>query len=149
MQMAMVSPQFHCVFDDNFETVHNKQQDTSIWHKKVHLQKPKETILSALHQDKLVTAHMQSPFPVLPRYGANIPNALMHLNVLEPVTQPVPTKNPSSELAATEYEADELHPQPSEEATQPAYLVNIAPTRQTRTGQQICTPSQFSFAAYH
>ena len=30
-QTGLVSPQFHCVFDDQFETVKNKPNDTSVW----------------------------------------------------------------------------------------------------------------------
>ena len=33
-----VSPQFHCVFGDDFDTVKKEQHDTSIWQRKVHLQ---------------------------------------------------------------------------------------------------------------
>ena len=90
------NPQFHCIFDDKFETVCNEQQDTSIWQKKAHLPKTKETILSPLHHDKLVTAHTQSPSLVLPRYGVNVPNALMHLtNELKPITKPVQQRTKS------------------------------------------------------
>ena len=149
-QTGIVSPQFHCVFNDNFETVQNEQQDTSMWQKKAHLQKTKETISSALHYHKLATASTQSPCLVFPRYGANIPRTLLHLiNTLEPITQSVPTENSTPEPASTEDQAVDLIPQPSEEATQPTYTVNITPTGQTRTRQQICTPSQFGFAAYH
>ena len=131
----MVSPQFHCVFDDNFEIVHTKQQDTSVWQKKAHLQQTKETIMSVLHSDKLVTAHHQSSSPVLPPYGPNIRNTLVHLNnIVEPMTQLGMTKDPVPEPTVAEDEADELLPQPIEEQTQLTYPVNTAPTGQTRTG---------------
>ena len=62
-------------------------------------------------------------------------------NILKPITQPVPTKNPIPEPAATEDQANELLPQPSKEPTQLSYPVNIAPTRQTRTANKsTCHP---------
>ena len=41
-QTGLVSPQFHCVFDDDFDTVKKEQSDTSIGKTKVHLQEAKE-----------------------------------------------------------------------------------------------------------
>ena len=37
-QTGLVSPQFHCVFDDDFNTVKKEQHDTSVCQRKVHLQ---------------------------------------------------------------------------------------------------------------
>ena len=129
VQTGMVGPQFHCVFDDNFETVCTEQQVTSVWQKKGHLQKTKETFTSAFHHDKLVTACTQSFSLVLPRYGANISNALVHLtNVLEPITQPVLTEDPDPEPAPAEDQVDEPFPQPSEDQPQLNYLANVTPT---------------------
>ena len=38
-QTGLVSPQFHCVFDDNSDTVKREQANTSIWKIKAHLLK--------------------------------------------------------------------------------------------------------------
>ena len=35
-QTGLVSPQFHCVFDDQFKTVKNEPNDTSVWQKKAY-----------------------------------------------------------------------------------------------------------------
>ena len=37
-QTGLVSPQFHCVFDNDFDTVKKEQHNTSVWQRKVHLQ---------------------------------------------------------------------------------------------------------------
>ena len=50
-QTGLLSPQFHCVFDDHFDTIQTEQYDMSQWHKKVHLQVWKEAMTSALHKD--------------------------------------------------------------------------------------------------
>ena len=41
-QTRLMSPQFHCVFNDNFDTVKKEQADTSIWKVKALLQEAKE-----------------------------------------------------------------------------------------------------------
>ena len=41
-QTRLVSPHFHCVFDDDFDTVKKEQADMSIWKTKAHLQEAKE-----------------------------------------------------------------------------------------------------------
>ena len=41
-QTRLISPQFHCVFNDDFNTVKKEQADTSIWKVKAHLQEAKE-----------------------------------------------------------------------------------------------------------
>ena len=41
MQTGLVSPQFHCVFDDDFDTVKKEQADTCIWKIKAHSQEAK------------------------------------------------------------------------------------------------------------
>ena len=41
-QTGLVSPQFHCVFDNDFDTVKKEQANTSIWKTKAHLQEANE-----------------------------------------------------------------------------------------------------------
>lgn len=42
-QTGLVSPQFHCVFDDTFDTVKHDPADTSLWQRKAHLHKQNDT----------------------------------------------------------------------------------------------------------
>ena len=55
-QTGLVSPQFHCVFDDDFDTVKKEQADTSIWKIKAHLQEAKEQVLEKSTRSSLVSA---------------------------------------------------------------------------------------------
>ena len=99
-QTGLVSPQFHCVFDDRFETVKNEPNDTSLWQRKAHFTK--------LAHDKTnnllisTPTHTQAPTPSLPLYASEIPATLLQLPAL-PVPQtnnePGQADNPESPVA--------------------------------------------------
>ena len=74
-QTGLVSPQFHCVFDDDFDTVKKEQADTSIWKIKAHLQEAKEQVLEKSTRSSLVSAPTNQPAPPLPSYGRDLPQA--------------------------------------------------------------------------
>ena len=161
-QAGLVSPQFHCMFDDNFDTVKREQADTSIWKVKAHLQEAKEQADEVTTQSSLISGPKHQPATSLHLYGRDIPQALQDLSQLLPdapattdgdqVPDPpaLPTEEPTSP-AATELQDPapdqvERHQQESS-TTQPPVV--IAPKGFTRTGRQICRPARFAYAAYH
>ena len=60
-QTGLVSPQFHCVFDDNFDTVKREQADTRIWKIKAHLQEAKERAAEVTTQSSLISGPKHQP----------------------------------------------------------------------------------------
>ena len=74
-QTGLVSPLFHCVFDDRFETVKNEPNDTSLWQHKAHFNKH----ASDKTNDPLISppTKAQAPTPRLPPYASDIPAALL------------------------------------------------------------------------
>ena len=44
-QTGLISPQFHCVFDDDFDTVWKEQANMRIWKSKAHLQDAKIRVI--------------------------------------------------------------------------------------------------------
>ena len=56
-QTSLISPQFHCVFNDDFDTVRKEQADTSIWKIKAHLQESKERVTKTTTQSSLISSH--------------------------------------------------------------------------------------------
>ena len=81
-QTGLVSPQFHCVFDDDFDTVKKEQADTRIWKAKAHLQEAKERAAEVTTQSSLVSSPKHQPVTSLPPYGRDIPQALQDLSQL-------------------------------------------------------------------
>ena len=69
-QTGLVSPQFHCVFDDRFETVKNEPNDTSLWQQKAHFTK----LATDKTNDLLISTptHTQAPTPHLSPYASEI-----------------------------------------------------------------------------
>ena len=151
-QTGLVSPQFHCVFDDRFETVKNEPNDTSLWQQKAHFTK----LATDKTNDLLISTptHSQAPTPRLSPYASEIPAALLQLP-----DQPVPQANnepgqadtpespvappPTADLPQA-FPADPMPPR----APSPNYPINIVPTGTTRTGRQVRTPSRFGYVAY-
>ena len=138
-QTGLVSPQFHCVFDDWFETVKNEPNDTSVWLQKAHFR----TLASDKTNDLLISlsTNAQAPTPRLPSYASNILAALLQLpdssvpqanNEPDQVTIP---EAPEAPQAAADI------PQAVPMATVPpgaptlTYPINITPTGTTRTGR--------------
>ena len=76
-QTGLVSPQFHCAFDDRFETVRNEPNDTSLWQQKTHFTK----LAFDKTNDLLISTptHTQAPTPRLSPYASEIPAALLQL----------------------------------------------------------------------
>ena len=151
-QTGLVSPQFHCVFDDRFETVKNEPNETSLWQRKAHFTK-----LSYDKTDDLLIStptHTQAPAPSLPSYASEIPAALLQLP-----DPPVPqtnnelgqADNPESPVAPPATldlpQAVPVDPMPPTAPSQ-TYPINIAPAGTMRTGRQVRTPSRFGYAAY-
>ena len=135
-QTGMVSPQFHCVFDDSFDTVKYDTHNPGLWQTKAHFHQIAEVTHDATHTDFLSTRPQrhQHTTPSLQPYGSNIPQALVELPALvHEATAPSPVTEPV-----------EPDPPPA-----PNFPVNIAPTGQTRTGRAIRAPSRFAQAAYH
>ena len=99
--MGLVSPQFHCVFNDWFETVKNEPNDTSLWQHKAHFRKhasdktnnllistptnaqaptPRSTPTNAQAPTPRSTpTNAQAPTPRLPPYASEIPATLLQL----------------------------------------------------------------------
>ena len=162
-QTGLVSPQFHCVFDDDFDTVKKEQADMSIWKIKAHLQEAKEQVLEKSTRSSLVSAPTNQPAPSLPSYGRDIPQALQDLSHLlpdipaaahepeEPSIPPAEEPTPITPVAAPEaqdpVQVPVVHPQ--QDAQSSDAPVVIAPSGYTRTGGQVQRPARFAYAAYH
>ena len=162
-QTGLVSPQFHGVFDDDFDTVKKEQADTSIWKIKAHLQEAKEQVLEKSTRSSLVSAPKNQPAPSLPPYGQDIPQALQDLSHLlldipaaahEPEESSIPPAEeptPITPVAAPEAQDPVQVPvgHPQQEAQSSDAPVVIAPSGYTRTGRQVRRPARFAYAAYH
>ena len=162
-QTGLVSPQYHCVFDDDFDTVKKEQADTSIWKIKAHLQEAKEIMMEKTTRSSLISGPTHQPTSPLPPYGRDIPQALQDLSQLlpdvpaaghqpeEPSIPPAEEPTPTT-LIATPDAQDPVHV-PVEHHQQDASSGNppvvIAPSGYTRTGRQVRRPARFAFAAYH
>ena len=83
-QTGLVSPQFHCIFDDDFDTVNKEQADTSAWKVKAHLQEAKERAAEVTTQSSLISSPKHQPATSLRLYGRDIPQALQDLSQLLP-----------------------------------------------------------------
>ena len=111
-QTGLVSPQFHCVFDDNFDTVKRKQANPSILKIKAHLQEAKEQAAEVTTQSLLISGPNHQPVTSLRPYVRDIPQAFQDLSRLLPdapttteggqVPDPPvpPTEEPTSPAAA-------------------------------------------------
>ena len=136
-QTGLVSPQFHCVFDDDFDTVKTAHADTSIWKIKAHLQEAKEQVLEKSTRSSLVSAPTNQPALSLPSYGRDIPQALQDLSHLLPdipaaVHEPEESSIPPAGLGPAPEAQDPVqvpvgHPQ--QEAQSSDAPVVIAPFR--------------------
>ena len=162
-QTGLVSQQFHCVFDDDFDTVKKEQADTSIWKIKAHLQEAKEIVSEKTTRSSLISALTHQPTSPLPPYGRDIPQALQDLSQLlpdvpatghqpeEPSNPPAEEPTPTSPIATPEAQ-DPVHV-PVEHHQQDAPSVDppvvIAPSGYTRTGCQVRRPARFPYTAYH
>ena len=83
-QTGLVSPQFHSVFGNDFDTVGKEQADTSIWKTKAHLQETKERVTENTTQSSLISGPKHQPVTSLPPYGRDIPQSLQDLSQLLP-----------------------------------------------------------------
>ena len=151
-QTGLVSPQFHCVFDDRFETVKNEPNDTSVWQHKAHFHKH----ASDKTDDLLISTPFkaQAPTSRLPPYASEVLAALLQLpdlsipqanNELDQVDIPEAPEAPQAAADLPQVAPAAPEPPGSPPLT---YPVNIAPTSTTCTGHQVRTPSQFGYAAY-
>ena len=107
---GLVSPQFHCVFNDDFNMVRKEQADMSIWKIKAHLQEAKERVTETTTRSSLISSPKSQPADSLPLYGRDIPQALQDLYLLlldvptiEDDQQPEdpsspPTEDPTSQI---------------------------------------------------
>ena len=43
-QTELLSPQFHCIYDDTFDTIKMEKGDTSVWQREAHLTKTTENV---------------------------------------------------------------------------------------------------------
>ena len=162
-QTRLVSPQFHCVFDDDFDTVKKEQANMSIWKTKAHLQEAKERAAEVTTRSSLVSGPKHQPATSLPPYSRDIPQALQDLSQLlpdapattdgdQPQDPPTPPmEEPTSPIETMEVQDPvqgqvEHHQQ---EALSNESPVVIATSGYTRTGRQVHHPAQFAYAAYH
>ena len=106
-QTGLISPQFHCVFDDDFDMVRKEQADTSNWKIKAHLQEAKERVTETTTRSSLISNPKNQPVNSLPPYGRDIPQALHNLSQLLP---DVPTLE-------EDHQPEELSIPPTEEPT--------------------------------
>ena len=83
-QTSLVSPQFHFVFNDNFDKVRKEQADTSIWKIKAHHEESKERVTETTTRSSLISSPKNQPVTSLPPYGRDIPQALQDLSQLLP-----------------------------------------------------------------
>lgn len=144
---GLVSPQFHCIYDDKFETVKREQHDTTIWKTKAHFVPATEKLDQ--RNDHLVSLPSSQPSQRLPTFGANIPNALLRLPDID-TTATTPEPPEPIEPLPQEPSKDPIPVPPTlPETSTTSYPVSIAPTGRTRTGRTIRTPSRFAFVAYH
>ena len=163
-QTGLVSPQFHCVFDDNFDTVKREQADPSLWKSKAHLQDSKDQVIEKSTRSSLISTPANQSAPSLPSYGRDIPQALQDLsNLLLDI--PTTAHEPEKILIPPAEETTPIPPVTAPEAQDPALApeahtqlngpspseapVNIAPSGHTRTGRQVRRPARFAYAAYH
>ena len=131
-QTGLVSPQFHCVFDDHFETVKNEPNNTSLWQHKAHFTK----LAFDKTNDLFISTptHTQAPTPCLFPYASEIPAALLQLPdppVPQTNNEPGQADNPESPVAppATSDLPQAVPPDPMPPtAPSPTYPINIAPT---------------------
>ena len=72
-QTGMVSPQFHCIYNDAFDTIKTEMGDTSVWQCKALLTKPTENVDDDATNDILVTAPTRQTTSTLPRYPHEVP----------------------------------------------------------------------------
>ena len=72
-QTSLISPQFHCVFDDDFNTVRKEQADTSLWETKAHLQEAKERVPETTTRSSLISSPKNQLATSLPLYARDIP----------------------------------------------------------------------------
>ena len=162
-QTGFVSPQFHCVFDDDFDTVKKEQADTSIWKIKAHLQEAKEKVTEKTTWSSHISARTHQPTSPLPPYGRDIPQALQDLSQLlpdvpatahqpeEPSIPPAEEPTPTTPIETSEAQDPvhvpvEHHQQDAPSGDPP---VVIAPSEYTWTGRQVQRPARFAYAAYH
>ena len=162
-QTGPVSPQFHCVFDDDFDMVKKEQADTSIWKIKAHLQEAKEIVTEKTTRSSLISTPTHQPTSPLPPYDRDIPQALQDLSQLlpdvpatghqpeEPSIPPAEEPTPTTPIATPEAQ-DPVHV-PVEHHQQDAPSGNppvvITPSGYIRTGHQVRRPARFAYAAYH
>ena len=161
-QTGLVSPQFHRLFDDDFDTVKKEQADASIWKTKAHLQEAKERAAEVTTRSSLVSGPKYQPVTSLPPYGRDIPQALQDLSQLLPDApattdgdQPQDPPTPPTEEPTGPVETEVQNPvqgqveHHQQEALSNEYPVVIAPLGYTRTGHQVRRPARFAYAAYH
>ena len=133
-QRGLVSPQFHCVFNDDFDTVKKEQHDTSIWQRKAHRQATQDKCRAATVNVMPVTQPTLTKTLLLPNYGADIPATLQQLpELLEQATMTAETPNATQmepsimpDLALQRTGSPDLLKTPNEVQEQPNFPVNIA-----------------------
>ena len=162
-QTGLISAQFHCVFDDDFDTDGKEQADTSIWETKAHLQEAKERVTENTTRSSLISSPKHQPVMSLPPYGRDIPQGLQDLSQLLPDApateddqQPEEPSTPPAEEPTRQAENSETqdlahiqvdHHQPAAPSNDPPVV--IAPSGYTRTSCQVHQPARFVYAAYH
>jgi len=166
-QTGLVSPQFHVVFDDNFDTVGHDAKFESLWQNKAKLL---ETELADDHLDRLSTQPDRDQPTRLPGLS-NIPESLLQLPGI--LTDMFPSEGapaldddpPLPEQAEQVTPEPEGAPDSPDGAPEPPSLVqpsrqhiplverpvpaNIAPSGTTRSGRRIRPPRDYSYAAVH
>ena len=79
MQTGLASPQFHCVFDANFETVVTEHNDLTIWQQKAHMHICNEDLPESTICDHLVSSLVHQKAS-LPQYAIDVTVALYRIS---------------------------------------------------------------------
>jgi len=115
-QTGFVSPQFHVVYDDNFDTVTHDKQFKSLWQYKAKLQVQDQTTSDPDRTDTLVTDRSKTATPLREYATQPIPPSLATpWDTLAPSTAPIAASEGEIQPSAPSERSD----QPSEGATNP------------------------------
>ena len=139
---ANVSPQFHCLYDDEFATCKRDAKFTSVWQIKARLQDAPPSIVDLV--DKNVTL---PPFPSShPKPSVNLPPTFISNWEATPV-EPLPsgpphTPEPSHPPSTIQTVPVQIPPRPTEHITPPSLTPPIT-SHTSRSGRTIRPPVRF------
>jgi len=145
-QTGNVSPQFHCIFDDSFETCKRDAKFQSLWQSKAKLQSAPFRFNSPdVKRDDYITTKLYQQFtdttlpsPTVVPFGEPLQEPF---NVEHDDHEPLTTQTDGNDDASYNNESNNT-PQPSE-ANNPIQELLRETIHVTRSGRQIRPPSRF------